>query len=221
MGNPIRYIDPDGRKADDIIDIDKTTGQITHTSAEGDDVVRLVENGDVQSQYTYGENGSFLEENKIESASESKTQMITFTDSEKAQTFYEFAANSNVEFAKIDFDSPIMDGKSIVMTDQKRATVNTNSLLINLVLFQSAEILKHSHTHPMGANWPTGYDFFTKKPHPPGTENHNKGDTGHVKMFRSGFYPGFKSTIFEILTPQTGEITTYDGVNKYKVNGGK
>ena len=65
MGNPIRYIDPDGRKVDDYIDIEKSTGEITVTKAEGDDVVRLVDNGNVEESYVYGTNGSFSSDNKI------------------------------------------------------------------------------------------------------------------------------------------------------------
>src|SRR5690606_13431255 len=63
--NPITFIDPDGRAVQDVIKIEKSTGEISVTAAPGNDVVQSVDNGVVQAEYTYGENGSFNAENTI------------------------------------------------------------------------------------------------------------------------------------------------------------
>ena len=108
--NPLRYTDPTGMSADDIIDIDKKTGNIIVTEVTGDDVVRLVDNGKVEDSYTYGSNGSFTAENKLVTGMEG--QAILSTNSTKANQLFEFAANANVAFGIVD----LKGGVSIVPT---------------------------------------------------------------------------------------------------------
>jgi RHS repeat-associated protein len=54
QNNPINRIDPTGA-LDDIIDINKSTGEISITEAKGDDIVRLIENGNVQETLGTGQ----------------------------------------------------------------------------------------------------------------------------------------------------------------------
>ncbi len=93
-------------RAEKYADINKKTGEITFTEAAGDDVVRLVNNGEVEDRYIYGENGSFTEENKMIRGSFEGIQgtALVTVNSEKAQTFFEFAAQSDVEFGKLDVE---------------------------------------------------------------------------------------------------------------------
>ncbi len=83
QNNPMLRIDPDGRL--DIIDIDKGLGKLNITKAAGDDIVRLVENGNVTEQYTYGSNGSFKAENKVQKSDTGTT--VTTVSSDKANSF--------------------------------------------------------------------------------------------------------------------------------------
>lgn len=93
MNSPLRYNDPTGMSANDKIDVNKKMGNITVTKAEGKDEVRLVNDGKVESSYTYGKNGSFCNENDIQS--DENGISVTMSDENKAQKFYEFAAQSN------------------------------------------------------------------------------------------------------------------------------
>lgn len=119
--NPIRFIDPDGRAADDIINIEKSTGAITVTKAEGDDVVNLVDNGNVLNSAVYGKNGSFQEDNQIyqlesDAAPGVTSTIIMGTNAKALQTVYEVAAGSDVEFGKLDVTHDVSPVKSLKLT---------------------------------------------------------------------------------------------------------
>src|SRR5699024_6975654 len=131
--NPLRYTDPTGMSADDIIDIEKSTGKINITQAEGDDVVRLVSNGNVESQYNFGDNGSFSNVNKIiqsthKDGKPAATILVT-NKVEKAEEFYRFAAQSDVEFSKMDVTVNGV-GVSVISTGHKPGSEPVNRKLV-------------------------------------------------------------------------------------------
>ncbi len=229
--NPIRFIDPDGRAADDIINIEKSTGAITVTKAAGDDVVNLVDNGNVLNSAVYGKNGSFQEDNQIyqleSDAAPGVTSTIIMGTNEKAlQTVYEVAANSDVEFGKLDVSSDGSPIKSLVVTSHQETS---NPGLADLVKSLSAigfEGSKQSHSHPptitdYNESVPSGY--YDNIPGNPSslmpdliTTGKPYGDAGNAINVRS--LKGFKNTKFEVYAPGNKTITTYDGVNRAKIH---
>ncbi|MEL6837580.1 MAG: RHS repeat-associated core domain-containing protein, partial [Bacteroidota bacterium] len=224
LGNPIRLTDPDGMQVDDIIDIDAQSGRITISEADGDDVVRLVSEDGVQNEYTYGANGSFSKDNSLESSKTTKTQYISFGDSDEAEKFYKFAANSKVEFALLDYRDIVSGSEySLIITDGLPHNVNTNDAIFTLTV-AGYEGIRHSHSHPYSQVWPSGYDYYTKKPYPAGHPNRNGGndDAQHARETRAGipgleFLPGWKNATFEVYTPSRKQVTTYDGLDAYQL----
>jgi uncharacterized protein RhaS with RHS repeats len=155
--NPLRFIDPDGMKGDDVIDIDKSTGSIKITPQEGNDVVRLVDNNDngkVLDSYTYGENGSFSEDTQLEEndfiEEGGQGYKVHFQDFNKADTFFKFAAKSDVEFGIVDiFFSNSVNSQATVMTNGKKGSVDMTGFLNKILGNSSDAILTyHNHSHP-------------------------------------------------------------------------
>lgn len=105
QNNPVLRIDPSGAfdlsaGPFDVIDINKSTGEIHISKVEGKDEVRLIDGNKVVDRYTYGENGSFLKENVI--SQKNGNTLVQSNSSEKLEKFYKFAAKSDVEFGKLD-----------------------------------------------------------------------------------------------------------------------
>jgi RHS repeat-associated protein len=218
FNNPILFIDPDGRAPEDIIDIDKKTGNITGTRSSGKDIVRLVNDGKVESSYTYGSNGSFCQNNIQE---KSTGTSIFMKDEKKAQTFYEFAAKSNVEFAKLDVEK---DGNllSIVTTSHNPEVTATLPALVKELSSKGYKGVKQSHSHPDGQSVPTGH-FDNENPKNPysltpvykGHTDYGKGDAQNARWTRT--QSGFENTKFEVYNPKTGAVTSYDGIYKAEI----
>src|SRR5690554_7439755 len=170
--NPLRFIDPTGMSADDIIDIDKKTGAITITEAAGEDIVRLINNDKVEDSYSYGSNGSFSSDNIIDRNGSDITLtsvQIIPGSIDKAQAFYEFAAQSDVEFGKLDVRSPSGESISIVTTSGETTAVSTLPKLVTDYSKRGFTGVKQSHSHPgtitsYNESVPSGhYDYISGK----------------------------------------------------------
>lgn len=227
--NPIRFIDPDGRAAFDIINIEKTTGDINITEAAGDDVVQMVDNGNVESSYTYGENGSFKSENSIFKGSfnngNNEGIAIQFSNGDKAETFYRFAANSDVEFGKLDVSRDGI-GMSVVTTTHQESKVSSLPDITKALSGLDYTGIKQSHSHPgnTGNEYvPSGYYSFVKGNSRSLTpirqsedaKAYSEGDAANARAVRR--LKGFSKTIFEVYSPNSNTNTIYDGDNKAKV----
>lgn len=217
QNNPLLRIDPDGR-SDDIIDIEKSSGKITVTKAAGDDVVRLVDNGPVEDSYTYGSNGSFTSENVVEKSDKGTT--VTSTNSDKAETFYQFAAGSDVEFGKLDVQSPTGDNISVVTTSHDKTQVSTLPGIAIDYSKRGFTGIKQSHSHPGGESVPSGHYGYEKgnpyslMPYTVGGKKvFDAGNTVQTKSLK-----GFGNTKFEVYNPVNKTKSTYDGVHRAKIN---
>ncbi len=197
QNNPLLRIDPDGR-LDDIIDVEKSSGNITVTQSEGDDVVRLVDNGSVKDSYTYGSNGSFTSENVVEKSDKGTT--VTSTNSDRAETFYRFAAGSDVEFGKLDVQSHTGDNISVVTTSHEEDGVSTLPGIARDYSRRGFIGIRQSHFHPSGESVPSGHygyekgNPFSLMPYTVGGKKVN--DAGNAVGTRS--LRGFGNTKFEI-----------------------
>ena len=226
--NPLRFIDPTGMSADDIIDIDKKTGAITITEAAGEDIVRLINNDKVEDSYSYGSNGSFSSDNIIDRNGSDITLtsvQIIPGSIDKAQAFYEFAAQSDVEFGKLDVRSPSGESISIVTTSGETTAVSTLPKLVTDYSKRGFTGVKQSHSHPgtitsYNESVPSGhYDYISGNPSSlmPYLENGEKvHDALNAIQVRNS--KGFSNTKFEVYAPGNNTTTTYDGINKAKIN---
>jgi hypothetical protein len=214
--NPVRFIDPDGRAAEDIIDIEKSTGVVTVTKAEGNDIVRSVDNGKVNSSYTYGENGSFNSDNTIVGSQKEGFQALISKDVSKSKKFYEFAANnSDVEFGRLEVSK---DNTNISVVNST-FDHDKNEFLNEFTKSMANEgftIIEHSHSHPgQEIGIPSGYYGIEKgnsnslTPIP----NNKNGDAEAVRIFSK--YKQFNKAEFNIYSGKTKTI--YNGVKKAKV----
>lgn len=221
--NPIRFVDPDGRSADDIIDVDKKTGSISVTKAPGNDIVRLVNNGKVEDSYGYGDNGSFSSDFKITEGKfngKDGIALSTTDNVEKAQAFFEFAAQSNVEFGKLD----VKKGDkvfSIVTTTHEPDKISSLPVMVNKFSKKGFTGLKQTHSHPDGQSVPSGYfgnvpgNSNSLTPVPSNHRDYKKGDAQAAR--EANGFRGFEKMKFEVYNPIGCTITTYDGVNRAKI----
>ncbi len=212
-------------KPDDIIDVDQSTGVISITQAAGDDVVRLTDNGEIIDEYVYGENGSFSKDNKFTEQSlglpffSLTATTLQSTNPDKAQEFYEFAAQSDVEFGKLDVEKNGVK-LSLVTTSHNDEVLYNLPVLVKLYSKLGYTGIKQSHSHPGGPSIPSGYYSYQKgnpfslMPVPVGSSD-DIGDAPNARLARK--YPGFNNTIFEVFNPKAKTITTYDGVNQAQI----
>lgn len=219
VNNPIRFIDPDGRGVKDVIDINKKTGNILVTKAAGNDVVRLVDKGKTVNQYTYGENGSFNKDNTVV---KNKTfSSVISTNNSKATKLYNFARNSDVEFAKLDVIKG-NDKISLVSTSGDKGQVNTGSLESQLSN-RGFRGIKSSHSHNVDQlPLPSGY-YSEEKGNPLSLmpiQNSNplskEGDAQNARDVQK--ISGFENTQFEFISKSNNTTTTYDGYNKAEIS---
>ncbi|CAD5253877.1 hypothetical protein IMPR6_80032 [Imperialibacter sp. EC-SDR9] len=219
QNNPLLRVDPDGRL--DVIDIEKGTGKMSVTEAKGDDVVRLIDvTGKVHDSYTYGTNGSFKSETTVEEVDHGTNVTFAQRDAgspDKAEKFYKFAAQSGVEYAKLDVKSPSGRIESTVTTSHGQRIVKTITQLVADYTKKGFEGIKLSHSHPSGNSIPSGhYGEETGNPYSlmpvPKNSVHDRGDSKSAREMRRR--PGFGNTKFEVYNPRSGKVTSYDGVHR-------
>lgn len=224
--NPVQYTDPTGMEPEgsfgvnDKIDIDKKTGKVTITAAAGDDVVRIMNGGKVESSYTYGKNASFKAENKIENRTFGKKaipgQVIVSSNATKALDFFKFAAKSNVEFGllKVKKGESVL---SVLSTTHEPTKLNSSGFLITEYFKKGYSGIDHWHSHPDGNPVPSGYypekenNPYSLMPGSVGTKD-DFGDAKHARLTRQ--LEGFQRTQFFLYTPALKTITRYDGYTK-------
>jgi len=170
LNNPIRFVDPDGKSAKDIIDINKITGSLKITKAEGNDQIRLIgEDKKVLESYTYGKNGDFLRDTdlKVNGKNETNGYRIDFKDYNKAQKFFKFAAKANVEFGMFNilYKNNNTSITSIVTNGNPRGVIMSNLVYNILDKHDDAVARIMTHSHPGKYNsmnnypaTPSGFD---------------------------------------------------------------
>jgi RHS repeat-associated protein len=216
--NPINLVDPTGMSAD-IIDIDKNTGSLKITIQEGKDIVRLVDsknNNTVIDSYVYGENGSFNRDSQLEVnnfVDEGYGYKINFQDFNKAETFFKFAAKSNVEFGLMDFFYPeSITSVATVMTTGDTGTLHSTEWKDKILIQSPTAILTYdSHSHP------SEYDL-ERLPQPSGfnpdlTIGPLTGDRRHYQHMEKKF-KGRIPEFFDVYTPSMPNV-------EVKYNGNK
>jgi hypothetical protein len=214
MGNnPISRIDPDGgTDGVDIIDIEKSTGNVTITKAAGDDVVRLVDNGKVLSQYLYGENGSFSNENRKFSLynvnGEKEGVSFVSRNIDKLEEFYKFAAKSDVEFTYAVFHKNSDVG--LVTTNNNTKGANVEELYSKILKIGGMTMKHMSHSHPgkydPNNGWPAYPSSFNRKLEPIFESDPSKqGDRYFYNKLRKKF-PNQIPTYFDIYVPDSPKI---------------
>ena len=167
--NPIMFTDPTGMSkegGEDYIDIRADGKAVSIKPADGEDKVRIIDNdGNIVSQYTYGENGSFRLENSIERNGlyEAVGYRIKFKDSKKGEKFYKFAAQAKAEFAFMSFCSEMTNTQeSYVYTNGSSKNVNGAGEFIRNYLDKNTDALMtyFSHSHPGNFDFNTGYPAY-------------------------------------------------------------
>ena len=224
--NPLIHTDPTGMSADDIIDIDKKTGSISVTKAEGDDVVRLLDGENVKDSYTYGENSSFLSENSVFKGEKSyffgTSTIIKSKNPDNAEKLFKFAANSDVEFGMID----TKEGSSFITTSYEEAVTSSLPGLVKALSKMGYTGERQIHSHPgtitsYNESLPSGYyDYEKGNPSslmPDLTTYNGKryGDALNATQVRR--IKGFENTKFEVFAPGNNTKTTYDGVGRARI----
>lgn len=146
--NPIRMVDPTGLAPEDIIDIDIKNKKITITEAEGDDIVRIVNNDEEEKSYIYGSNGSFKAENTIEGRKTSngtKYSYVKMNNDEKSTELFEFVAeNSNVEWSQVKFGTKSSFVSTAFLPTPEPGGVD----LMYGLLTKGYTVREHIHSHP-------------------------------------------------------------------------
>src|SRR5690554_4497825 len=174
--NPIRYVDPTGMSGEDWIDIDQKSGEIKITPNDENDIVRLMENGNVVDSYEYGEKGSFKRDNEVERNGlydmngeyDSRGYKVHFQDASKADRFYKFAAQSDKEFALVNifYANSVNNGQSTVLTNYSSRSVRGSKYAYDILRKNpDAYLLNFSHSHPgkvdpktLTPAYPSGFD---------------------------------------------------------------
>lgn len=173
--NPIRYVDPTGMSGEDWIDIDKKSGSLKITPNEEKDVVRLIDDGKVVDSYEYGKKGSFKRDNQYKQNGlydangdfDIRGYKVHFKDALKADKFYKFAAQSDVEFALVNiFYANNASGQSTVLTNYSRGSVGGSRYAYGILRNNpDAYLLNFSHSHPgkvdpktLSPAHPSGFD---------------------------------------------------------------
>jgi hypothetical protein len=134
------------------------------------------------------------------------------------QKFYEFAAQSDVEFGKLDLKTANGDPLAIVATSNDEKVVSILPSLVALFSAGGFTGVKQSHSHPINMPIPSGYYSYAKG-NPlslmpiPGKQS---GDAENARLVRK--YPGFQNMQFEVLNVKGRTKTIYDGVNQAKIN---
>lgn len=221
--NPIRLTDPTGMKAEDIIDIDKKTGNITVTGAAGDDVVILMDDGKVVDSYVFGSNGSFSCENTFRRGFTLEGTGISITSEypDKANKLYKFAANSDVEFSILD----TKEGISVIGTSGDEKTNIATNYIVHDLSKEGYTGKRISHSHPgtitsYNESVPSGH-YKYEKGNPKSlmpfldSDGRKVGDVLNAIKIKS--YDGFSNTKLEVYAPGNKTTTTYDGVNRAKI----
>ena len=212
--NPIFFIDRNGESPDKI-DIQKETGEVVITKETGDDVVRLVDkNSKILNSFTYGKNGSFSKEVKV-----NRGQCETFLVSnmmEKMQKIYNIGAKSDVEFAKTDVQMNNLN-VSVIATSHEESTNTAQPGIVVKLANAGFKGTKISHNHPGIEPVPSGHygveqgNPLSLAPIRLGEVGREDGDAENARIIRS--WPGWEDTKFEVLTNGGKTKTTYDGKN--------
>ena len=189
--NPLRNTDPTGMSADDIKDINLNTKKITIAEAKEDDVVRIVEDGEVKATHTYGENGSFKSENSVhEGKTSDGTQFnyIKMNNDDKATKLYEFVAkNSKIEWSQIKYESK----SNYLSTSYMKHSESGGVKLMYDLTVGKYTVREHIHSHPTSTTGPSGY-------HP----SHKKGqdaDKRYAEWIKT-YNPSVKLKVYEVKT---------------------
>jgi hypothetical protein len=217
--NAIRFIDPDGMSANDVIEIDKKTGFINVAKAEGKDEVRLVDNGKTVDKYTYGENGSFTKDNKLitgkftyAEGETDKGQAVVSENSDKAFKFFKFAAKSDVEFSYNKYSSSDNDKNvSIVATSHDKGREGFGIMIAYTLLTTTKTInlqeIWHSHPGKYNSNnsWPSYPSGFNQY----GNVTSNSGDrAGYI--WGKQYFPDRTPTYNHIYVPSNNQNVRYN-----------
>ncbi|HMP32468.1 MAG TPA: JAB-like toxin 1 domain-containing protein, partial [Saprospiraceae bacterium] len=178
----------------------------------------MVNDGKVESSYVYGNNGSFNSDNKLVTGEEG--QAIISSNSKNANKFFEFAANSNVEFGIVD----LKGGVSIVTTSHEAEVTSTLPGIVKLFSKLGETGIRQAHSHPStitnyNESVPSGYyDIKIGNPSslmPDLSKGKPYGDAGNAVQVRK--LKGFENTNFEVYAPGNKTKAVYDGVNKAKI----
>ena len=189
--NPLRYTDPTGMSADDIIDIDLDNKKITITEAKGDDVVRIIEDGEVKASHTYGANGTFKSGNSIhegKSSNGTEFSYINMKNDDNATDLFEFVAkNSKIEWSQIKYG---IKSNYLSTSFEKHSEPGGVKLIYDLTVGKYT-VREHIHSHPTSTTGPSGYH-----------SSHKKGQDADKRYAEwiNKYNPSVKLKVFEVKT---------------------
>jgi RHS repeat-associated protein len=190
LGNPLRYVDPDGRRVDDYM-VD-SLGNVSFIRETKDDFDVL-----------YSQDGkSSIEVKKgiLNNIEKGEFEGIPFKyldvrgDKDASGLFEFLARNSNVEWSQIKFG---INRNYLSTSHEKRTEVGGADLLHKLVVGKYT-IREYIHSHPTGIRGPSGFN--------PTSPLYGKGDKAFAEWVNT-YAPSVRLGVYEV---QTGKYIYYN-----------
>jgi len=201
--NPLRYIDPDGKKPTDDYQLDKKTGMIfkvLETNDNHDVLYASKDNGKIDKGESITVDNGVLDNIKNESRKtdgiETGYSYITTDDANGSKLFEFVANNSDIEWSISKFS----DGSNFITTSrEKERELGSTGILNDIPGILEKSMTESNHSHPYGIEYPSG--------RMPEGEISTRGDIAVANLLEKRFP---SSTIkFNIYTPNNGEYHPY------------
>ncbi|NCD00345.1 MAG: hypothetical protein EOL95_11695, partial [Bacteroidia bacterium] len=211
-GNPIRYVDPDGRDVWEINEAGEITSHIKDKTQDAFYMVAKDADGNYQRTYTTDANGnknynsvSFeygtVENFQSQYSDDAKTTFLWYNvrgDNNGQQLFELFADNTNVEFSQLQLGQKGDNGLNIISTSCDKSTERSANFLLNNQYKFGYTIRGHNHNHPDNTPYPSGLSSR-------GSDIGFSNSLTNISLRNGSDIPAFK-----IYLSKTGKYVKYD-----------